>query len=110
MGKNLSGSDSRERELPYDYLCSGIGFPYDMWDIQMIDNDQDLISAWIDEIRVDPLRLNIELVVEWTTNNMIEQIPSEDQGMFREGSLDKERRTRCSSYENESTFLHWEWD
>ena len=61
-----------EREFPYDYLCSGIGLPYDMWDIQMIDNDQDLISAWIDEIRVDPLRLNTEPVVEWATNNMIE--------------------------------------
>ena len=65
----------------------------------MIDNDQDLISAWIDEIRIDQLRLNIEPVVEWITNNMIEQIPSEDQDMFREGSLDKEIRTRCSSYE-----------
>ena len=47
-----------------------------MWDIQMENSDQDLISAWIDEIRIDQLRLNIEPVVEWTTNNMIEQIPS----------------------------------
>ena len=76
----------------------------------MLDSDQGLLSAWIDEIIVDKLRLNIEPVIEWTTNNMIEQIPSEDQDMFREGSLDKEIRTRCSSYEIERTFLHREWN
>ena len=76
----------------------------------MLDSDQGLLSTWTDEIRIDLLRLNIEPVIEWTTNNMIEQIPSEDQDMFREGSLDKEIRTRCSSYEIESTLLHWEWN
>ena len=44
----------------------------------MLDSDQSLLSAWIDEIIVDQLRLNIEPVIEWSTNNMIEQIPSED--------------------------------
>ena len=76
----------------------------------MLDSDQGLLSAWIDEIIVDQLRLNIEPVIEWTTNNTIEQIPSEDQDLFRERSIDKEIRTRCSSYEIESTLLHWEWD
>ena len=73
----------------------------------MLDSDQGLLSTWTDDIRIDQLRLNIEPAVEWTTNNMIEQIPSEDQDMFSAGSLDKEKRTRCSSYKIESTFLHW---
>ena len=45
-----------------------------MWDIQMLDSDQGLLSAWIDEIIVDQLNIQSELINSDLINSAAYQV------------------------------------